>query len=164
MMLSVSVELLLSLLIHHNVHKLILNSSLNTGHRVRVIREKERTVRRGETISLVFAMQGVGAVVGSLFVVCLLFFGRQGYVNCDIPGHNAQGQGVDALDSIWRTFYFIGLIFVSMVLAYRGLVLEEGKGHQRLISRKERRKERLGHSGGSTLKILKHYGKSTCLR
>jgi len=164
MMLRVSAEIHLSFLIHDNVHKHTLNASLKTGHRVRVIREKERTVRRGETISLVFAMQGVGAVVGSLFVVCLLFFARQGYVNCDRPGHNAQGQSVDALDSIWRTFYFIGLIFVSMVLIYRGLVLEEGKGHQRLISRKERRKERLGHSGGSTLKILKHYGKSTCLR
>jgi PHS family inorganic phosphate transporter-like MFS transporter len=48
-------------------------------HRIRVLREKERTARRGETIAIVFAMQGVGAVVGSLFVCILLYFGQQEY-------------------------------------------------------------------------------------
>ena len=59
-------------------------------HRVRVLREKERSIRRGETISLVFAMQGVGAVVGSVFLLCLIYFGGQERVDCDAPGHNRE--------------------------------------------------------------------------
>ena len=46
-------------------------------HRVRVLREQARTLRRGETISLAFAMQGVGAVFGSVFLICMLYFGNQ---------------------------------------------------------------------------------------
>lgn len=126
-------------------------------HRVRVLRERERSVRRGETIALVFAMQGVGTVVGSVFLLCLLYFGNQERVKCDEGGYNAQGSSSDALDAIWRTFYFVGLIFVIMVLVYRALVLEEGQGHQRLRARKARRKAKLGSHGG-TLKILKFYG------
>jgi len=50
-------------------------------HRVRVLRDKARSVRRGETIALAFAMQGVGAVVGSIFLLSLIFFGDQQRVN-----------------------------------------------------------------------------------
>jgi MFS family permease len=46
-------------------------------HRHRVMREKERTARRGETIAIVFSMQGVGAVVGSVFLLILIYFGYQ---------------------------------------------------------------------------------------
>ena len=60
-------------------------------HRIRVLREKERSIRRGETISLVFAMQGVGAVIGSLFVLVLIYFGRQTHVDCSAEGNNPQG-------------------------------------------------------------------------
>ena len=127
-------------------------------HRIRVLREKERSIRRGETISLVFAMQGVGAVIGSLFVLVLIYFGRQTHVDCNV-GNNAHGQNVDAVSSIWRTFYFIGLIFVLMVLVYRGLIHEEGGGHEKLVKRKERRAAKLGHQGGNTFTLLKYYGK-----
>ena len=128
-------------------------------HRIRVLREKERSIRRGETISLVFAMQGVGAVIGSLFVLVLIYFGRQTHVDCNV-GNNAHGQNVDAVSSIWRTFYFIGLIFVCLVLVYRGLIHEEGGGHEKLVKRKERRAAKLGHQGGNTFTLLKYYGKS----
>lgn len=43
----------------------------------RILRDQERTARRGETIAVVFAMQGVGAVVGSLFLLMLLYFSGQ---------------------------------------------------------------------------------------
>lgn len=126
-------------------------------HRIRVLREKERSFRRGETISLVFAMQGIGTVVGSAFLLCLLYFGKQTHVRCE-AAHNPQGQSREALDAIWRTFYFIGVIFVVMVLVYRGLVLEEGEGHQRLLARKKRRNAK-GHGGNSMFQVLKFYGK-----
>lgn len=125
-------------------------------NRMRLLKEKERSARRGETISLVFAMQGVGAVIGSLFVTILLYFGEQNHVDCNEPGNNPQGQSVSTLSAIWRIFYFIGLIFVSMVLIYRGLIQDEGTGgRQKLLARQERRKAR-GHQG-STFKILKYY-------
>ena len=79
-------------------------------HHVRFVRERERTARRGETIAMVFAMQGVGAVVGSVFLVCLIYFGEQGRVDCDIEGYNPHGQSTEALSAIWRTFYFIGML------------------------------------------------------
>ena len=135
----------------HHVESLE-EAALDTAerHRIRVLREKERSVRRGETITLVFAMQGFGAVVGSLFILCLIYFGNQSGVDCDREGNNPHGQNTDALSAIWRTFYFIGLIFVAMVLIYRGLVLEEGEGHVRLLARKERRKTKLGHEGNTS--------------
>ncbi|KAL7540554.1 hypothetical protein ACHAWF_006716 [Thalassiosira exigua] len=126
-------------------------------HRIRVLREKERSARRGETISLVFAMQGVGSVAGSLFLICFIYFGRQQHVRCDMPGFNPKGQSKDALAAIWRSFYFVGGIFVAMVLIYRGLVHEEGEGHQRLLARKERRQAKLGGHRSSIWKILKFY-------
>ncbi len=46
-------------------------------HKVRMLREKARSIRRGETIGMAFAMQGVGAVVGSVFLLCLLYLGFQ---------------------------------------------------------------------------------------
>ena len=49
-------------------------------HRLRVLRDHERTARRGETIGFVFAMQGVGAVVGSIFLLVLLYFSGQNHV------------------------------------------------------------------------------------
>jgi MFS family permease len=126
-------------------------------HHRRVLRERERTVRRGETIAMVFAMQGIGAVVGSIFLVCLIYFGEQERTDCDTDGYNPHGQSTEALSAIWRTFYFIGLIFVLMVLIYRGLVLEEGKGHKKLLARKERRRAKLGHEN-SAFQILWFYG------
>lgn len=41
-------------------------------HRIRVLKEREQTARRGETIALVFAQQGVGAAVGSAFLCALI--------------------------------------------------------------------------------------------
>jgi Na+/melibiose symporter-like transporter len=106
---------------------------------------------------MVFAMQGIGAVVGSIFLVCLIYFGEQERTDCDTDGYNPHGQSTEALSAIWRTFYFIGLIFVLMVLIYRGLVLEEGKGHKKLLARKERRRAKLGHEN-SAFQILWFYG------
>jgi MFS family permease len=126
-------------------------------HQLRVLREKERAVRRGETISIVFAMQGVGAVTGSIFLLCLIYFGDQTTAECDVVGHNPAGQDYEALDAIWRSFYFIGMIFVIMMLVYRALILEEGDGHKRLLARKQRREAKL-----STFKILKFYGMLRC--
>ena len=96
-------------------------------------------------------------MVGSIFLVCLIYFGEQERTDCDTDGYNSHGQSTKALSAIWRTFYFVGLIFVLMVLMYRGLVLEEGKGHKRLLARKERRRKKLGH-GNSYLQILWFYG------
>ena len=128
-------------------------------HRIRVLKERERAARRGETIALVFAQQGVGAVVGSAFLCALIYFSDQSEANCEIDGHNPRGYSTEALDSVWRSFYFIGMIFVVMVLVYRGLVLEEGDGHKRLMARKARRKAKLGQQGKSMAQVMWFYGK-----
>ncbi|EJK62548.1 hypothetical protein THAOC_16836, partial [Thalassiosira oceanica] len=123
------------------------------------LKEKERSVRRGETITLVFAMQGktlsaatetlshinelgVGALVGSVFMLCLIYFAEQTGVECSST-NNAKGSSPHALDAVWRVFYFIGGIFVSMLLVFRSLVLKEGDGHKRILARKQRRQKQM---------------------
>jgi hypothetical protein len=120
------------------------------------MRDHERTARRGETIGFVFAMQGVGAVTGSVFLLVLIHFAGQSYVECDHyyrPGSNSAGFDTFALTAVWRCFYFIGTLFVFMVLLYRFLVVEEGEGHVKLQKRKERRAKRMTYS-----LIFRHYG------
>ena len=115
-------------------------------HRIRVMRDHEKTARRGETIGVVFGMQGVGAVVGSIFLLVLLYFSGNHQVECDAAdrrGTNSAGYDSMALDGVWRSFYFIGSIFVAMVLIYRYLLVEEGEGHARIQERKRRRAKKL---------------------
>ena len=85
-------------------------------HRRRVLRDHARTARRGETIAIVFSMQGIGAMVGSFFLIILLYFADQTHIECDRLGANSQGTDPLALNAVWRSFYFIGLIFVVMTL------------------------------------------------
>lgn len=49
--------------------------------RHRVLVDMARTARRGETISLVFAMQGVGTVFGSAYLLFLIYFSRNLHVD-----------------------------------------------------------------------------------
>ena len=90
----------------------------------RILMETAKTARRGETISMVFAMQGVGAVVGSVFLLSLIYFSDQTKAHCELDASNSRGTNENALEGIWRSFYFIGLIFVLMLFIYRALVLE----------------------------------------
>lgn len=90
----------------------------------RMLMEAAKTARRGETIALVFAMQGIGAVVGSIYLLSLIYFSNQTRVRCDHAASNSSGTDPDALEGIWRTFYFIGLMMVCMLFIFRFLVLE----------------------------------------
>jgi MFS family permease len=49
--------------------------------RKRVLIEQAKTARRGETIALIFTMQGVGAVFGSAILLALIYFSGQGRTN-----------------------------------------------------------------------------------
>lgn len=46
--------------------------------RKRVLIEQAKTARRGETIAMIFTMQGVGAVFGSTILLILIYFSGQG--------------------------------------------------------------------------------------
>jgi MFS family permease len=110
----------------------------------RLLLEKAKTDRRGETISLVFAMQGVGAVVGSLFLLSFIYFSDQTRADCSKTGVTSNGNDSSALESVWRNFYFVGLIFVLMLFVYRFLVLEEGEGYNTVLARRFRREAKYG--------------------
>lgn len=128
-------------------------------HRRRVLLEAAQTARRGETIALVFAMQGIGAVVGSLLLLILIRSANQSKIDCDSVTSNSTGNNADALAGIWRGFYLIGLLSVAMLLLYRWLILEESTDHLIVQQRKNARKERLGEASTSTYtwKILRFY-------
>jgi MFS family permease len=126
-------------------------------HHRRVLLEATRTVRRGETISLVFAMQGIGAVLGSIILLCLIYFSNQTRIQCDNPSSNSSGNNPDALSGIWRSFYLIGLLTVVLLLLYRSLILEEDSDRSKVRERQLRREARLGKDANSKWKILKFY-------
>ena len=50
------------------------------------------------------------------------------------------------------------MIFVLMVLIYRGLILEEGDGHTKLLARKARRAAKLGKQGKGMGSVMWFYG------
>lgn len=58
-------------------------------------------------------------------------------------GSNSAGYDPFALEAVWRSFYFIGGIFVAMVLLYRYLIEGEGSGHYKIQARKGRRNNKL---------------------
>jgi MFS family permease len=142
-----------------------------------ILIEQARTARRGETFALIFAMQGIGAVFGSTILLILIYFSGQGrtdwYVVVFIapilifsdsslscskePSANVYGNDPVALNSVWRTFYLIGLIFVFMILLYRWLILsDKSDGHLAVVERKKLRAERLGKDY-NILQILQFY-------
>lgn len=88
-------------------------------------------------------MQGIGAVVGSLFLIVLIYFSDQSYTECDLPGGDSEGVDPVGLNTVWRSFLFIGLIFHTMVLLYRWLILEENvEGIKKLKQRKAKREKK----------------------
>jgi hypothetical protein len=130
----------------HHVKRLLEVEECNNEER-ELARKKDITAnadRRGETISIIFVMQGVGAVAGSLVLLCLLYFSEQGSVNCNSPAANEEGNNVQALDAVWRSFYFVGTILVIMFLTYRFFFAEESTTFQKVQERKKRRESRLG--------------------
>jgi hypothetical protein len=56
----------------------------------------------------------------------------------------SSGNDKSALESVWRSFYFVGLIFVLMLFVYRFLVLEEGEGYNAVLARRYRREAKYG--------------------
>mmetsp|Transcript_24505 Transcript_24505/g.69853 ORF Transcript_24505/g.69853 Transcript_24505/m.69853 type:complete len:765 (-) Transcript_24505:23-2317(-) len=126
-------------------------------HRRRVFLEAAQNVRRGETISLVFAMQGAGAVIGSILLVVLIYVAGQSRIDCDAAGNNSAGANPDALAAIWRSFYLIGLLCVVMLLLYRWLILEEDTDHSAVLKRQQRREAKLGREALSKWRILNFY-------
>ena len=126
-----------------------------SARQMRIQVDMAKTVRRGETIALVFTMQGVGAVAGSLILMALIYFGQQSVNNCDLPARNSSGNDAEALNGVWRAFYFIGLLQVLVLFIYRGVVAEESESFAKVQERQKRRKA----NGGKTylFKILMFY-------
>ena len=111
-----------------------------------------KTVRRGETIALAFTMQGVGAVVGSLILIALIYFAQQSNFDCDASESNSEGSVAVALDGVWRTFYFIGLLQVMCLFVGRSLLATESDDFSRVLRRQKRRSASV-----STWRILWFY-------
>lgn len=83
-----------------------------------------KAARRGETMSIANAMQGVGAVFGSLVFLVYVYFSRQTYPDCNRTNSNSEGYDRFGLNSIWRSYLFIGTILVLMILLYREFIVE----------------------------------------
>jgi Major Facilitator Superfamily len=126
-------------------------------HHYRVLLEVAKTARRGETIALVFAMQGLGAVFGSVILLMLIYVADQSSIDCSDLASNSTGNDPKALGAIWRAFYLIGLLFVIMLLLYRWLILEEDVQHNQVKERQRRRAQRLPKASLSRWRLFRFY-------
>lgn len=124
----------------------------------RALLQVAKAVRRGETIGLAFAMQGVGSVVGSVFLLFLVYFSGQSRVECGNLHANSAGVDPMATNAIWRSFFLIGGTFCMLLFLYRTLVVEEGDGRAVLEARKKKREAKLGKGSTSQWKIMNFYG------
>jgi hypothetical protein len=112
-----------------------------------------KTVRRGETIGIAFSMQGIGSVAGSLVLLALIYFGQQSNTVCDMMGSNSEGSVPMALDGVWRSFYFIGLLQVLCLFVERTLLATESEDFSQVQRRQQRR-----NSSVSTWRLIWFYG------
>jgi hypothetical protein len=87
--------------------------------------ELARTARRGETLTIVIATGGFGAVFGSLVLMALIYFGHQSTNICSSTTTNSMGTEPNVLDVVWRAFYLVGFLQVLQLLVYRGIVTKE---------------------------------------
>jgi MFS family permease len=125
-------------------HEVSLTPSFNEGIYVRHIdvlpscdRKEGKfhsNVSRGQGVQLVFLSQGIGILVNSCFIVCLLLIFRQ-------YGQQASEGKYDrsALLSIWRIVYSVGTALLVTVLATRLAYLQES------ITWSEDKERRLKH-------------------
>eukprot|EP00122_Pirum_gemmata_P019701 Pgem_evm2s18435 len=63
---------------------------------------------RGREISMTFAMQGVGAVVGSIVILILLLITDQRQADCSNSSNLSTGYSERSLEIVWRMTYGIG--------------------------------------------------------
>ncbi len=87
--------------------------------------ELARSARREETLSIVIATGGFGAVFGSLVLMALIYFGHQSTNICSSTTTNSMGTEPNVLDVVWRAFYLVGFLQVLQLLVYRGIVTKE---------------------------------------
>lgn len=127
--------------------------------KLRITAEIQRAARLGETVSIVFAMQGIGALLGSVVLLVLIYFSGQSRPTCSeyLTGINVTGTDPRALNTVWRTFYFIGGIFIFLNLIYRFLVLDEGASHATIKARQKQREAKFGRGVSNKLRILWYY-------
>lgn len=128
------------------------------AHYQRALLEVAKAVRRGETITLALAMQGVGGTVGSAYLLFLVYFSGQMRVDCE-DGEQGGESGIEAVaaNTIWRSYYLMGGTFTLLLLLYRTLVVEEGEGRAVLERRRAKREAKLGKGTASAWKIIKFY-------
>jgi MFS family permease len=104
-------------------------------------------------------MQGIGSVIGSMFLLAFIYFSNQTRADCSSLAANSRGNDPSGVESVWRGFYFIGLIFVIMLFMYRSLVLEEGEGYNIVLARRLRRQAKYEKSAAKQLqrKAFQYY-------
>ncbi|BAM81164.1 probable inorganic phosphate transporter [Cyanidioschyzon merolae strain 10D] len=123
--------------------------------------ERARTARRGETIALAFAMQGVGIVFGSVLLLIEFAISKQTSPNTDTAliatnVNNCAGYSTQALGYVWRSYYGIGAFLILLILLYRFLILRENEIY---LSAKRRRDTNESAEGLSvTGRMRRHFG------
>ena len=77
--------------------------------------------------------------VGSLVLIALICFGEQTSVDCSSASSNASGNNPQAVNGVWRVFYFVGLpgvLQVQVLFLYRGVISEESETFDKVKQRK----------------------------
>eukprot|EP01138_Halocafeteria_seosinensis_P001688 gb/GECG01001730.1/.p1 GENE.gb/GECG01001730.1/~~gb/GECG01001730.1/.p1 ORF type:complete len:599 (+),score=85.86 gb/GECG01001730.1/:1-1797(+) len=91
--------------------------------------ETSETKTRGQSVVLVFSMQGLGILINSLVITLLLL----------IFGQTGAGNSLDAtkLEAVWRLQYGFGIVFLLCLVWYRFRILKETTAWQREVEAAE---------------------------
>ncbi|KAK4536188.1 hypothetical protein CDCA_CDCA07G2213 [Cyanidium caldarium] len=118
--------------------------------------------QRGRTVTVVFSMQGIGIVFGSLIVVIAVAAARQITPNCSNSSNDEMGFSTIALSFAWRAVYLVGFLWLAAVLTYRVLFSRENEAYVKAAARRAERQRRQQTPAASQLSgyapIFRHYG------
>lgn len=98
---------------------------------------------RGAAITLVFSMQGIGILFGSLLTLVAIAVAKQTAPNCRIQSNNEMGYSQRALSFVWRFVYGVGALWLFGLLIHRFYFVQEDEVFKRAAKRREARRRRV---------------------
>ncbi|KAK4531724.1 hypothetical protein CCYA_CCYA09G2581 [Cyanidiococcus yangmingshanensis] len=95
---------------------------------------------RGASITLVFSMQGIGILFGSLLTLVAVVVAKQTSPNCSNPSNNEMGYSQRALSFVWRFVYGVGALWLIALFLHRVFLSKEDAAFMRAAKRREARR------------------------
>jgi MFS family permease len=120
-------------------------------------RRKLQTRWRGASLTLVFSMQGIGILFGSLLTLIAIVVAKQASPTCTIQSNNEMGYAQRALSFVWRFVYGVGALWLISLLLHRIIFSKEEEAFRRTAKRREARRKHHPGLGTAYRQLLVYY-------